>query len=122
VFNYGHSFGHALESLSNYAIPHGIAVAYGMDIANFVSQKKGYIGSEVREEIRAVLKPIWIDFPINEISIDRFLEALSKDKKNVGTQLGLILMKGHGRVFKQLVNKDAQFEGWIEQYFEEIKR
>ena len=37
VFNYGHSFGHAIESCSQYAIPHGIAVAYGILIANQLS-------------------------------------------------------------------------------------
>ena len=37
VFNYGHSFGHAIESLTNYKSPHGIAVSFGMDIANFIS-------------------------------------------------------------------------------------
>ena len=43
VMNYGHSFGHAIESATNYAIPHGIAVSIGMDIANFISMKLGYI-------------------------------------------------------------------------------
>ena len=37
VFNYGHSFGHAIESLKNYEIPHGIAVSFGMDISNYIS-------------------------------------------------------------------------------------
>ena len=34
VLNYGHTFGHALESGSNYFIPHGIAVIFGMYIIN----------------------------------------------------------------------------------------
>ena len=42
VFNYGHSFGHAIESLTNYAVPHGIAVSFGMDMANFISVKKNF--------------------------------------------------------------------------------
>ncbi|MGY8779873.1 MAG: 3-dehydroquinate synthase family protein, partial [Longimicrobiales bacterium] len=41
VFNYGHSFGHALESVTNYAVPHGIAVSYGIDLANRVSVELG---------------------------------------------------------------------------------
>ena len=39
--NYGHSFGHAIESATNYSIPHGIAVTIGMDIANYVASKLG---------------------------------------------------------------------------------
>ena len=43
VFNYGHSSGHAIESLTNYKIPHGNAVSFRMDIANFVSFKMDFI-------------------------------------------------------------------------------
>ena len=45
VFNYGHSFGHALEAATEFGIPHGIAVSMGMDIANLVSARLG-VGSE----------------------------------------------------------------------------
>ena len=31
--NFGHTFGHAIESASNYAIPHGIAVGIGLQLA-----------------------------------------------------------------------------------------
>ena len=37
LLNYGHTFGHALESITNYKIPHGIAIAHGMNIANYIS-------------------------------------------------------------------------------------
>ena len=36
-FNYGHTFGHAIETSSNYSIKHGQAVTVGMDIANYIS-------------------------------------------------------------------------------------
>ena len=39
IFNYGHTFGHAIESITNYEIVHGQAVTIGMDIANFISWK-----------------------------------------------------------------------------------
>ena len=32
--NYGHSIGHALESLTNFSFPHGMAVSLGMMIEN----------------------------------------------------------------------------------------
>jgi 3-dehydroquinate synthase len=117
VFNYGHSFGHALESLTNYAIPHGIAVSYGMDMANFISHKLGYISSQLRLEIRELLELIWKDVTVENISIDKFLNALSKDKKNEGTELRLILNKGLGKIFKDRINPDEQFKSWIQEYF-----
>ncbi|MCP5049642.1 MAG: 3-dehydroquinate synthase, partial [bacterium] len=78
VFNYGHSFGHAIETLTNYRVPHGIAVAYGMDMANFVSVKLGYITEKVRQHIRELLAEIWQGVPIDEISLDTFKAALKR--------------------------------------------
>jgi 3-dehydroquinate synthase len=118
VFNYGHSFGHAIESLTNYRIPHGIAVSFGMDMANFVSVKMGFIPHQIRNEIREVTEKIWEGHSIRDIDLQQFLKALSKDKKNVGTKLGLILNKGYGKIFKHIMNADETFTLWIKEYFE----
>lgn len=42
VLNYGHSFGHAIESVKKNTVPHGIAVAVGIDIVNYISMKKRF--------------------------------------------------------------------------------
>lgn len=118
VFNYGHSFGHAIESLTSYKVPHGIAVSFGMDMANFVSVKMGFIPEEVRKEIREVAETIWAGYSIRDIDVQMFQKALSKDKKNVGTKLGLILNKGYGRIFKHIMEADENFTSWLYEYFE----
>ena len=117
VFNYGHSFGHAIESLTNYRIPHGIAVSYGMDMANYVSMKLGYISEDIRNDIRELLVQIWHGTTINDISIEKFKIALSKDKKNVGKELRLILNKGYGKIFKDAMKMDEIFVSWLKEYF-----
>lgn len=117
IFNYGHSFGHAIESLTHYRIPHGIAVSFGMDIANFISVKMGFISEDIRNEIRAVTESIWQGYTINDIDLLLFKKALSKDKKNVGNQLGLILNKGYGHIFKNVMDADEIFTSWLEEYF-----
>jgi len=118
VFNYGHSFGHAIESLTHYRIPHGIAVSFGMDIANFISVKMGYISAAIRDEIRDVTETIWQGYKIDDIDTNQLKKALSKDKKNVGTKLGLILNKGYGQIFKNVMNADDNFINWLKEYFE----
>jgi 3-dehydroquinate synthase len=117
VFNYGHSFGHAIESLTNYKIPHGIAVSFGMDIANFISVKLGYIDETIRNDIRELLSQIWDGYSIKELSIEKMVSTLSKDKKNVGNKLGLILNNGYGNIFKTLVDADENFILWLNEYF-----
>jgi len=117
VFNYGHSFGHAIESLTDYNIPHGIAVSFGMDMANFVSVKLGLIPDAVRKNIRELLEKIWVGYDIRHLSVEKLKVALSKDKKNVGNKLGLILNKGYGKIFKASVDMDEQFTSWMREYF-----
>ena len=117
VFNYGHSFGHAIESLSNYSIPHGIAVSFGMDIANYISVKMELLNPEIRNEIRELLEKIWEGYNIKNMDVDKFCNALAKDKKNVGKELRLILCKGYGQVFKAPVKNDSKLKNWISEYF-----
>lgn len=118
VFNYGHSFGHAIESLTDYRIPHGIAVSYGMDMANFVSVKMGLIPESIRRDIRELLEQVWEGTSIDDISLDKFKLALSKDKKNVGKELRLILNGGYGKIFKAAVQMDDHLILWLTEYFE----
>lgn len=117
VFNYGHSFGHAIESLKNYEIPHGIAVSFGMDISNYISSKMGLIDKSVRDDIKKVLQKIWSGYCIKDIETEAFINALSKDKKNVGDKLGLILNEGYGSIKKHLIYPDNEFIIWLEDYF-----
>jgi 3-dehydroquinate synthase len=55
TMNYGHTFGHALEAATHFAIPHGIAVTFGLDIANFVAFKQGLISEEVFESLHILI-------------------------------------------------------------------
>ncbi len=118
VFNYGHSFGHAIESITNYAVPHGIAVCFGMDMANFISVKMNFLTEDIRFEIRGLLQKIWSGFHINDLAVDKFIKALNKDKKNIGTELRLIMCRGYGKVFKTSMQMNSEFIGWIEEYFD----
>ena len=120
IFNYGHTFGHAIESITDYRVPHGVAVSYGMDLANFVSVQLGLLDPAVRDRARKVLSDIWEGIPIGGVDLERYEAALLKDKKNAQGQLGLILTKGFGTMFKQLVPLDATFSGWLRTWFAEV--
>jgi len=117
LLNYGHSFGHAIESLTNYSIPHGIAVSYGMDIANFISVKLGFIENGLRQHIRTQLDKIWVGTSLKNISVKDFEYALSRDKKNVGNSYQLILTKGIGKMLKYGITPNKDFTSWLDKYF-----
>ncbi len=115
VFNYGHTFGHALEGITDYAIPHGLAVCYGMDLANHVSAHLGFLDEKVCMNCRELLAEVWQGWEFPAIQTDRYLTLLSKDKKNVGNKLNLILTRGLGEMFMFEVEPDEAFAGVIEQ-------
>ncbi len=119
IFNYGHSFGHAIESVTDYRVPHGIAVSHGMDVANFISVKKGLIDETLRQRMRKVLKLNWDEVPLGEIDVEAFIGALRKDKKNVGAEVRVILTKGLGRMFVSKLDVDGEARLWIKEYFQD---
>jgi len=94
LLNYGHTFGHALESVSNYDVPHGQAIAVGMIIANIISEKRGLINAKIREEIQAIcFKTINVTLCQDFFDSEHFINALKNDKKRQGTQIAAILLK-----------------------------
>jgi 3-dehydroquinate synthase len=116
VFNYGHSFGHAIECAKNYSIPHGIAVAKGMDIANFISLQLGFINEKDFESMRASIGFISEKADLSGITPKDISEALKKDKKNRGNKLGLILTKGVGNMYLEYMDSHTVLK-YLELYF-----
>jgi 3-dehydroquinate synthase len=119
VFNYGHSFGHAIEAATDFAVPHGIAVTIGMDMANVVAAGLGIGTREHAARMHPVLAANAGAEARRPVPLDRFLAALGKDKKNVGHRLTLILPDRDGRVQKTVCDNDARFQALCADYFDE---
>ncbi|MGO9138862.1 MAG: AroB-related putative sugar phosphate phospholyase (cyclizing) [Syntrophales bacterium] len=116
-FNYGHTFGHAIESVTDYAIKHGQAVTVGMDMANYLAMKMGYMSPEIFHNLHAKLSINFPAFDWNRINHDRYFDLLSKDKKNIGRNVGCILAKDSGILLKQQLLLDDHFREMIHAYF-----
>jgi len=99
LLNYGHTFGHAIESTTNYAYPHGISVCFGMDIANFISMKMGYLAEDTYRSLKEFIYSVHTtDFDMS-IDIEYFISALKKDKKNnKADNINCVLTKGVGNM------------------------
>lgn len=119
ILNYGHTFGHAIESVTNYQLSHGQAITIGMDIANYISFKKGLLSKGLYEEMKKLLLKNYPDFLFGEEQKDPFLIALSKDKKNVAANLNAILTEGPGKM-KRVELPFDEVLGVITSYLSEI--
>lgn len=102
MLNYGHCFGHAIESATDFAISHGQAVVVGMILANYESKKRGLL-SERNEQLikKNVFIPI-LKTNLSNINLDmeKIIEAMRQDKKNLGTGLVLVMLKDYYRMEK----------------------
>ena len=94
IFNFGHSFGHAIEAATEFHVPHGIAVTMGMDIACHISHARSLISKDDYQRMSVVLKSNYEPFRNVEIPREAMFDALAKDKKNTSTELGLIFPVG----------------------------
>ena len=121
IFNYGHSFGHAIESATHYAVPHGIAVTVGMDMANWIAAKRGLLPVEHYHRMHTILRKNYERYARIPIPLDLMLAALMKDKKNTSTMLGLIVPVGNQAEIQRVqVSPDESFRLQCKQFFAEI--
>ncbi|MBU0686387.1 MAG: iron-containing alcohol dehydrogenase [Candidatus Margulisbacteria bacterium] len=100
LLNYGHCFGHALESASNFTICHGEAVIVGMGFANLLSLKRKIMARDKYNEFEQILQKYYPRFDLSKISIESLIHFLKRDKKRVGKDLTMILSKDIGMQFK----------------------
>ncbi len=97
LLNFGHCFGHAVESVSNYAIPHGQAVVIGMLFANIAAKNRGVLSTILCDYLAKglLLNAIKVSLHHSDLAPDRITGAMEKDKKRVGKGLAIVLMKGN---------------------------
>ena len=122
ILNYGHSFGHAIERASNYSIPHGIAVANGMKISNFISYKKKFIHSKEYLKMKKTLNKITHNRDLSKLKAKDIVKGLEKDKKNNKNSIRVILTKGIGKMFIYSINRSKKnvLKNLITTYLKEV--
>jgi 3-dehydroquinate synthase len=98
LLNLGHTFGHAIEAGMGYGQwLHGEAVATGMCMAALMSMQLGWIDSTQRERITHIIEKAGLPSrPPADISVERFIELMSVDKKVLDGVLRLVLLKSIG--------------------------
>jgi 3-dehydroquinate synthase len=91
ILNYGHCIGHGIESATNFNIPHGIAITMGMDVANKFAYLENLITSDQYNQMHRVLFANYKEFAGVFIDTEKVCQAMTKDKKNTGSKINLIL-------------------------------
>jgi 3-dehydroquinate synthase len=97
VLNFGHTIGHAIESLSGYGLAHGEAVAIGMALESAMAERAGVAEAGTSEAIRDALSTAGLptDRPA-AITGEEILSVMRADKKVRGGQIEYALPKRIG--------------------------
>lgn len=90
LLNYGHTWGHALESATGFAIPHGLAVAIGM-MASICFTKHQATSKDLWQHCLELLKPVLEPQQLGAFDPERFLKAFQADKKHTPGHYHLIV-------------------------------
>jgi len=99
ILNFGHTFGHALESLSGFSVLHGEAVAAGMRMEARLGESIGVTEVGVGERLDSVLEQCGLPEVLEPpIDVDELLERARVDKKSREGSLRWVLLAELGRV------------------------
>ena len=97
ILNYGHTLGHAFESLSGYcSMVHGEAVAIGMVLAATVSVAEGLCSQEDLSRISALIVRCGLPIEVPPFDRQQLLSAIAADKKSKGGCVTFICNHGIG--------------------------
>ena len=100
LLNYGHTFGHAIETCTGYkAYLHGEAISIGMCLAAELSVKQGVLDQEQADRIRALFESAKLPTRLkaDDPPAEALHQATFRDKKTRAGQLRFILAHGIGR-------------------------
>lgn len=98
ILNYGHTVGHAVETVSDFQVSHGQAVAIGMVIAARISNRMGMLNDSTVARLEGLLAQVGLLEKAPELEADRLIEAMHHDKKIVGGKIRFVLLKAIGEV------------------------
>jgi len=99
VLNYGHTVGHAIESVSELRIWHGEAVAIGMLAEARISNKLGVLDTSKVDRLKAVIAKAGLPTQIPEFETAVLMQAMTYDKKVQHGKIKFVLPRTIGEVF-----------------------
>ena len=98
LLNLGHTFGHAIETLTGYGVLlHGEAVAMGMVMAADLSQQLGLCGQTEVVRIQRLLARCGLPIQAPAFPVEHYLQAMARDKKVLDGALRLVLVQKIGQ-------------------------
>ncbi|MHB1392567.1 MAG: 3-dehydroquinate synthase [Clostridia bacterium] len=100
ILNFGHTIGHAIESVYNFRFLHGECVSLGIVGAFKIAWHLGMVEKHVMDRVKRLLSEIGLPTNLCGVDINKVYSQMLYDKKNRNEELIFILPKDIGEVVK----------------------
>jgi 3-dehydroquinate synthase len=98
VLNLGHTFGHAIEIVSEYRVRHGEAVGMGLVAATRLAARRGLCDPALAMRVERLLERLELPAQPVGLAAEHIVAAMATDKKRAGGRLRFVLPRALGDV------------------------
>ena len=99
LLNYGHTIGHAIESVSDFKVEHGRAIAIGMLAAARISNKMGILDENGLVRLKSVIEKAGLPTEMPNLKVEEIIKVMKHDKKVLKDRVRFVLLKSIGDAF-----------------------
>lgn len=99
ILNFGHTVGHAIESVSGFGVGHGQAVAMGMIAAARIACRMGLFKDGELTRLRSLIEAAGLPVEMPRLNVKKVIQAMKHDKKISGGRVRFVLPRAIGDVF-----------------------
>lgn len=100
ILNFGHTMGHAIESVSKFSMLHGECVSVGIIGAYKLAVELGMTDKELLARVEAVFEKLGLPIRLPGFDVNAVYERMFHDKKIKGGKLNFILPRNIGEVIQ----------------------
>lgn len=125
--NFGHTFGHALEKISNYAVNHGDAISVGMVMAMYFSVDEGIVSKRFVNKIINMMLDLGLNTKIaKDICPAELTKLMLTDKKSSNTEIRLVLISDIAKPYKDKISpfysvKPTKIESFLREFNKKLE-
>jgi 3-dehydroquinate synthase len=116
ILNYGHSFGHALETSNASYISHGLAITWGINLVNFIAFKKSILSEKKFHEIYKFTKEYILNSTNIKLNYKELMLAANRDKKVINKQINLVYLTESAELCITPTNLDDKLFNLVEEF------
>jgi len=99
ILNYGHTIGHAIETTSDFEVPHGGAIAIGMLAAARISNRMGILDEGSLVRLKNIIEQANLPAELPGLRIAEVMQAIKHDKKVLRNKVRFALLRSIGEAF-----------------------